>query len=240
MVQRSPFVTLWRGRMRTAFPSSLNFPYEVHKTVREREDQGKERIVRELKLKGGRSRVATWGGWWAGAWVQQRKDDQRCPLRLSVGTPSKNGVMWELSVLVRKQDKCLVTQCLQSTELFLECVFALLPAVVDKTELTSNYSLQPAVIMYFMPLWKNMFCHMRLVLVIVHFTQVTLLNPQSINCLVLWRKLAIVWGFNLPYFQATCSEAPPPLQRWLVWDNLVKHTQHLSCSWRHCDEAIKA
>ena len=53
---------------------------------------------------------------------------------------------------------------------------------------------------------KTWFCHVQLAhhlwlaLVIVHFTQVTLFNPLSINCLMLWIKLAIAWDFNRPHF----------------------------------------
>lgn len=47
----------------------------------------------------------------------------------------------------------------------------------------------------------NVSCHMLLVLVTLYFTQVTLLNPQSINCWMLRIKLPTVWDFSLPYFR---------------------------------------
>lgn len=60
----------------------------------------------------------------------------------------------------------------------------LLPGVVSKSEFTS------AVDMH-IPLWESMPCPRRLVLMIVHFTQVTPLNPQSINGLMLGINLVI-------------------------------------------------
>ena len=60
-------------------------------------------------------------------------------------------------------------------ELFLE--FMLLSGVVDRAEFVS------AVVIH-VYLWKTCFCHMQLILVIGQFTQVTLLNPRSINCLM--------------------------------------------------------
>lgn len=68
----------------------------------------------------------------------------------------KTGVLWEYWVFVRKlQEKktqIFWPQFLQSTELFLECVFMVLPGGVDSSELT------PAMASH-MPLWKNMFSH---------------------------------------------------------------------------------
>lgn len=57
-----------------------------------------------------------------------------------------------------------------------------LPGVADRSELTSDYSVQLAIVIY-TRLWEKMFWLQAawLVLVIVHFTH----NPQSINRLVL-------------------------------------------------------
>lgn len=42
--------------------------------------------------------------------------------------------------------------------------------------------------------------HVWLALVIVHFIHVILLNPQSINCLMFWIKVAIAWDFSTPHY----------------------------------------
>lgn len=54
---------------------------------------------------------------------------------------------------------------------------------------------------------KHNFCHVQLVLLIVHFTHMLLLNPQSINCLMFWIKLAIARGFGLSPLLAPFSQA---------------------------------
>lgn len=59
-----------------------------------------------------------------------------------------------------------------------------------------------------------MFClvclahHVQLVLVIGCFTPVALLNPQSINCLILWIKMTIAWDYSLPYFFSSTVLGP--------------------------------
>lgn len=79
----------------------------------------------------------------------------------------------------RKHDKSLGISVSPNSEFLLECVSRLLPGVADRSEFTS------AVVTH-VPLWNHMFlCHVQLVLVTVNFTQVTLLNHQSINCLML-------------------------------------------------------
>jgi hypothetical protein len=66
------------------------------------------------------------------------------------------------------------------------CAFLPLPGIVDRSEFTSDYSLQLAIIIcFYASTEKHVTCHMQLVLVIVHFPRVSLLNPQSINCLML-------------------------------------------------------
>lgn len=73
----------------------------------------------------------------------------------------------------KRQEK--KNQCLQNTEVFLECVFMFLLGVADRSKFAS------AVVIH-MRAWKNMFYHTWLVLVTEHLTCVSLLNPQSINC----------------------------------------------------------
>lgn len=73
----------------------------------------------------------------------------------------------------RKQDKSLVTSVSWKHRIVLGTM-----CLVDKSEFTS-------AIVSHMTLWKSIFCHMWLVLMIVHFTQVTLLNSQSTSCLML-------------------------------------------------------
>lgn len=61
------------------------------------------------------------------------------------------------------------------------------------------------------------FWHVQTVLVIVYacnhetFTQVTSHNPQSINCLILWIKLALTWDFSLPQVLPPSRAANTPL-----------------------------
>lgn len=81
-------------------------------------------------------------------------------------------------MLVRQlqQDKSLVTSpplFFFNTELFLGCVFVLLPGAEDRSELTS------AVVIH-VPLGKLVPCPL-----IEQLTPVTPLTLQSINCLVL-------------------------------------------------------
>lgn len=77
-----------------------------------------------------------------------------------------------------------------------------------------------------MPLWKNIiFCHVWLVLVIGHSTPVFFLNPQSINCPMLWIKLASAWEFSLPHLLAPFSQDPlPPEQQ-------TPRAHYLLCHW---------
>lgn len=59
----------------------------------------------------------------------------------------------------------------------------LFPSVADRSEFTSCYSLQLTITS--MESHVRLVCHMQLALVFVHFTHVTLLNSQSINCQML-------------------------------------------------------
>ena len=45
----------------------------------------------------------------------------------------------------------------KNTEMFLECAFVPLPGVADRSEFTSDYSLQLLLLSAYMPFWKNMF-----------------------------------------------------------------------------------
>lgn len=59
------------------------------------------------------------------------------------------------------------------------------PGAVDG-DLSCNHSAQLAVVICARAsTGKRVICHVRLVLVIVHVTQVTPANPQRINCLML-------------------------------------------------------
>ena len=83
-----------------------------------------------------------------------------------------------------------------NTELFVGCIFVLLPGVAYRNQFTSDHSLQLAVV--FMPLWKTWFFpmqpayHVWFALVIVHSTQLTSLNPWSINSLILCHDIPIL------------------------------------------------
>ena len=90
----------------------------------------------------------------------------------------------------RTRESCDLS-LLKKQGIFLECDFVLLPYVAERSEFTSEYSLQPAIVIcLYTPLWKN--------LVLLHvacpcddtLTHVTPPNPQSINCLMLRIKLA--------------------------------------------------
>ena len=105
-----------------------------------------------------------------------------------------NFVCRNLVLACRHQKKVL--------KLFMECVCMLFPGIADKSEFTS------AVI--HVPLWKNLFFHVCLVLVIIHFIQVTLLNPKSINCWMLWIKLTVAWDFSPPLFRLYSPRFMPP------------------------------
>lgn len=52
--------------------------------------------------------------------------------------------------------------------LFLECVFILLQGITEKSEFISDYSLQLAIVIVYVPLWKNIFCHIQLVFAITN------------------------------------------------------------------------
>ena len=81
----------------------------------------------------------------------------------------------------------------KTTELFLGSAFMALPSVAGGTELTSDYSLQLAIVVCLYVRKATVFCccfvlfvlfyRVQLVLVTAYFTHVAL--PQSINCLML-------------------------------------------------------
>lgn len=74
----------------------------------------------------------------------------------------------------------------------------LLPGVVYRSELTSEYTLQLAIV--FMSPWENMF----LPYVDGPWDYILLmwllLKPQNINCLTLWIRLAMAWDFSPAHF----------------------------------------
>jgi hypothetical protein len=108
-----------------------------------------------------------------------------------------------------KKTRVLQPQFLQNTDFFLKCVF-----------ISSDYSLLIAGLIQlnvYMLLW-NKTCFLRCVACPWLYTawthencsQVTCLNPQSINCPGLWIKLAITWSFSLLHLSAPLSWFPPP------------------------------
>lgn len=60
-------------------------------------------------------------------------------------------------MLVRKQDKSLVTSVSKKCGLILGMCFQAPPRYSNRREFTSDYSLLLAAVNPFMPLWKNMF-----------------------------------------------------------------------------------
>lgn len=65
------------------------------------------------------------------------------------------------------------------------------------------------LLFFYMPLWKNIFCYGLLVLVFKPLIHVILLNPQSGNCLVFCRKLAIALDFHLAFRPCSPRFMPP-------------------------------
>ena len=93
--------------------------------------------------------------------------------------------------------RVLWPQFLQNTELFLDCVFPLLPDVADRSESIS------AVVIWFL-YRKTSFCHVQPVPVTVHLTQVTPLHPQ--RTLMLWLNRPLVHLiFRLPPPRPSCQ-----------------------------------
>jgi hypothetical protein len=85
-----------------------------------------------------------------------------------------------------------VTSVSSKHGIVLDCVIVSLPGIVDSNELTLDYLLHLATFVCLHAFMKKIcFCsmwlshHMRLALLIVHFTHLSPLNPQSINCLML-------------------------------------------------------
>ena len=87
----------------------------------------------------------------------------------------------------RNQDNSLVTSVSSKTR---DCSWIVLCTppllcVADRSEFNSYYLLQLAITCLYASMEKTYLCMVKLVLVTVHFTQVTPLNPQNINCLML-------------------------------------------------------
>lgn len=97
-------------------------------------------------------------------------------------------------------------------ELFSGYVFLSLPSVANRSKFATDYSLQLTIAICLYLKGKTFFLIL-LTFVIVHFVHMTPLNPQSINYLMLWIKLAISWHFSLPHLSAPFSQAPLPLQQ---------------------------
>lgn len=86
----------------------------------------------------------------------------------------------------------------KNTELFLEYVFVLLLGKIKyevRSKFTSDYSLQLVTVM-FICLDGNPFAEYRLVLVTVHFTYVTPLNPQEYKLSDAVNKWVIIQDFS--------------------------------------------
>ena len=104
----------------------------------------------------------------------------------------------------------------QNTDLFLERVFTMLPGVADRSRFTADHSLLPAVVKY--PLCgikKTCFCHVQVVLVIVHslssreLYSCDLLNSPSRNSLRLRIQLTTAADFGSPHSLAPFSQVRP-------------------------------
>jgi hypothetical protein len=172
----------------------------------------------------------------------------------AVRTQSKIKVMWEFWVLVRKlqeiKARALWPPFLQTTGLFLGCVFMALPGVAARSEFTSDCSLVLSGYCYlFMCLYgKPCFCLVWLVLVTVHFPQVAPLRSQSIKCLMLWIKLAIAWGFSLIHLSALFSQVSWPVRAanshmiWALWRDTMLYTTIFACNsqviWDHWKDTM--
>lgn len=114
----------------------------------------------------------------------------------------------------RNQDKSLVTSVSSKTRNCSWTVLLSSSKVADKSEFTSIIHYNWLSVFVYTSLRKNTFCHVRLAhhmqsaFVIGCFMHVTLLNPQSINCLRLWRHLATAGDFCSPHFLAQVPQAP--------------------------------
>lgn len=100
------------------------------------------------------------------------------------------GILRACEKMPRNQDKCLVASKKSRTDLGM-CFHALLRC-------SGVRSLQ--LLVFILPYWKTCFCHVWLISVVEHHTHAILLNPQSINGLMLWVQLTIAWDFSLPHF----------------------------------------
>lgn len=129
--------------------------------------------------------------------------------------------LWQTS----KKSRDIWPQFLQTHRIILGEFFCVFAGVAGSSESISGYSLQLPIAICFMPLWKIrfcpmwLFCHVYLFFVIICFTHVTFLKSQSINCLMLCRKLAVAWDFSLYYL------SPPFAQDSLsidLWEAILK------------------
>lgn len=129
--------------------------------------------------------------------------------RRNTGTLSMNKTVWRYFCnLVRKfpENK---TRVFESLELFLVCVVMFLLEVVDRSDLTSDFLLQLAVVTSSCHLFtclhcKTCFCHMYLLFVYVH--RWLFLAPQY----KLAEALKIPWMLNETFSLFSGSTLPGP------------------------------
>ena len=107
----------------------------------------------------------------------------------------------------------------KKSELLLEYAFMFLPGVAKQAWIYFRLlittgpcsGLHASVEMHVCHVWPV--CHMQLALVTVHFVRVTPTNTPSINCRMVWIKLANVWSFSQPHFWAPFSQVSQPLEQ---------------------------
>lgn len=129
-------------------------------------------------------------------------------------TWSMNRVLWGgFWVLVEKRTSVLLTSVSSKPRnCSWDLSFVLLPGVAD---ILNNCLL----LFVHMPLWKNMFLpcaaclpHVACPCQYTLYTCEPPLNPQRINYLMLWIKLAVAWDFSPPHLLAPFSQVPPSLE----------------------------
>lgn len=114
---------------------------------------------------------------------------------ITVGTWSKNGVLWEFWVLVRK----VLRPVSSKHRIGLGMCFELLPGV---SLLQSTHCLLLLAIKYlYASMEKHIFA--KCILSLWLYTLLVILNPQ--NKLMLWVKLAIAWDCSPPHLSAPFS-----------------------------------
>lgn len=120
--------------------------------------------------------------------------------KVIIQTQSKNEVLWDFWVLIRKQDMSLVTSDSSKHTVVLGSLLRASPSF-------SKYKWIYFSCCYsFASMEKTYFFPVKLLLVTENLTLVILLNSQSKNWLVLWIKLAIPWEFSPLHFWVLLSQ----------------------------------